>query len=114
MKNPTVESVLDIARQFAASSRIWDRVGKDGAKISDSPGRDEFRQGIQIAEIGHPDTCFEFAEKMARLRDVVQGGPVGIYGLRHLLAAIWYKAQGRTEDASRLLRIADRDLDKFA
>lgn len=109
--NITVESVIDKAEQFRDSSRIWGRVDKDRAKITDAPGKDLFSEGIVIAKGEQADECFAFAERIAGQKDIVHAGPIGIYSIRHLCAAIWYKAQNRIEDYERLLRIVDMDLE---
>lgn len=106
----TIDSVLEQAKRFANSSRVWDIPATHQSEGRERSGREQFREGIQVAEIGNPDACFQSAESIARLCNVVESGPVGVYSIRHVLAAIWYKSQGRMQDYERLLRIASQDL----
>lgn len=108
----TIDAVLEKAKKFGDSSRIWVIPPTRYSESRERTGRAQFREGIQIAEIGNPDACFQFAESITLLRNVVEAGPVGIYGIRHLLAAIWYESQGRIQDYERLLRLADQDFNR--
>lgn len=110
---PTIESVIEKCQQYADSEKIWSKswLWTPATQVTpDTKLRGLFRDTLEAARSMDPQSCFAAAENMGRDKSAINTGPTGMYSVRHLCTAIWYKAQGRMEDFERLLRIADADL----